>query len=120
MRHLLLVALCVSVPACSFSGVTRRPAKDPGKRPVACTESMDLPNVDLAVGLISLGLSALTIGAAGSGNAIGSGDDSAELNAAFGVASGIVSVPFLISSLYGYRATSRCRELNASSPPPRA
>lgn len=110
-RSVVAAALAVAIASsgCSLVMVRGAPSFDPGTRPVPCTQSRAAPIIDLVPGL----------GFAGIGIAIAStGDESAKAAATLvSIPFLLAAIPFLGSSLYGFRKVSRCRAMNAAPAP---
>jgi hypothetical protein len=106
MRPVLPIACCLlllSGAGCSLLTVTAAPRIDPQVRPVPCTQSRAAPLLD------TLPATALLLAAGGVLAA-----DGDEENLGPPIAGGIilVSLPFVISAIYGYSKTSACQRMN--------
>ena len=110
MRCLVLL-FCGLLGGCSLF-MERAPKKDPGTRPVACTESMVPPIADMVVagGLVVIGIAS-----------VAAKDDSVStttLVVAEVLLLGAVAV-LGYSAFVGYTSVKRCRAYNAQPPTPR-
>jgi hypothetical protein len=106
MLRIIVIALCLLLATgCSFIAVQSAPAKDPGTRPIECTQSNVAPALDLVPTVLLLGLSLIVLSKT-------DGGDEAGLVPIFAGGLALAGLPFAISAGYGFSRTARCTEMN--------
>jgi hypothetical protein len=115
MRRLVTVGMFVSLASCSTVLMRKAPKRDPGTRPVPCSESSAFSSVDgIGSGLSAIGAAMLL------GKGLGPGTDMEERVrlVPLGALLAITTVAYGWSAFAANAAAERCRHYNAATPAP--
>jgi len=97
--------------SCSWAVVDKPPPRDPGYRPLRCTETSLSAWLDAVVGAPWLLAGLALVGTAAVG-------EDRHLEGPGGTAMLIVATPFVLSAYYGFKHTGRCKRWNRREPRP--